>query len=245
MADGDEDTGQTDNDTSDENGQADDNTGNDTNDKDTNENGDDTGADDEGGNKDGDGDGGDASGDDDDGGEGDDDNKDGDGDDDGDSKAELKINVPEGVEIDSTLSEGAMAIAKKHNIPQEALDELTQLVVADRVNLADQSKAAFDKMLDDLEEASKTDKVIGGDDFEENVGIAMTAVEKFGGDDLNKLLEDSGLGNHPVMIRAFLNIGKLMAEDGTLTGDVDGGAKDESEAGRAARLYPKEAQQSA
>jgi hypothetical protein len=38
-------------------------------------------------------------------------------------------------------------------------------------------------------------------------------VKDFGGEPLVKLLNESGLGNHPLLVKAFVAIGKARAED--------------------------------
>ena len=46
-----------------------------------------------------------------------------------------------------------------------------------------------------------------GTAFDEKVGLARRAVRAFGSEELTGLLDESGLGNHPEMIRAFAKIG--------------------------------------
>ena len=43
--------------------------------------------------------------------------------------------------------------------------------------------------------------------------IARDAVEKFGGDSLKQVLDKTGLGNHPEVVKAFAKVGRLIAED--------------------------------
>ena len=52
-----------------------------------------------------------------------------------------------------------------------------------------------------------------GQAFDERLGHARSAVTQFGGDDLKAILDSSGLGDNPVVVRAFANIGKAMADD--------------------------------
>lgn len=46
-----------------------------------------------------------------------------------------------------------------------------------------------------------------GNAYDEKVGLARRAVRAFGSEELTGLLDESGLGNHPEMIRAFAKIG--------------------------------------
>lgn len=60
---------------------------------------------------------------------------------------------------------------------------------------------------------SKTDTEIGGAAYDANVKLAQRALAKFGGPDVAKLIHAAGLGNHPGLLKAFVRIGKAMAED--------------------------------
>lgn len=51
-----------------------------------------------------------------------------------------------------------------------------------------------------------------GRDYGDNVAAANHAVQQFGGEDLQALLNESGLANHPVMIRALAKMGRQVAE---------------------------------
>ena len=68
------------------------------------------------------------------------------------------------------------------------------------------------------EQAVKTLKSEWGDGFDEKVEIARRAVEKFGGDELKKFLDDSGLGDNPILVKAFYEVGSRILEDRTVPG---------------------------
>lgn len=66
-----------------------------------------------------------------------------------------------------------------------------------------------------LEEA-KADPEIGGQNWDGTLGVAAKALDQLGfpkGSPLRNLLDESGLGNHPEMIRAFAKVGKAIGED--------------------------------
>lgn len=66
----------------------------------------------------------------------------------------------------------------------------------------------------------KSDKEFGGDKFDENASMARKAVEAFGDDDLKSLLNQSGLGNHPAVFRAFVRASKAITEAQVAKGDA-------------------------
>lgn len=60
---------------------------------------------------------------------------------------------------------------------------------------------------------AKADKELGGDALPKNVELAKRALERYGSPTLIKTLNETGLGNHPELIRVFFRIGKAMDED--------------------------------
>ena len=63
-----------------------------------------------------------------------------------------------------------------------------------------------------------------GPQWEESVSLAVRAADTFGGPELRALLEDTGLGNHPVIVRTFNEIGKRISEDFSAGGSESSGA---------------------
>lgn len=59
----------------------------------------------------------------------------------------------------------------------------------------------------------ETDAEIGGAEFKKNAELAKRVVDKYGSEDFKKILNESGFGNHPEVLRTFVRLGKVMAED--------------------------------
>ncbi|MEC7472463.1 MAG: hypothetical protein VX946_03765 [Pseudomonadota bacterium] len=53
----------------------------------------------------------------------------------------------------------------------------------------------------------------------------MKAIEKFGSPELRQVLNDSGLGNHPELVKFCHRIGKAISDDSLVLGGTQG--KDE------------------
>lgn len=56
-------------------------------------------------------------------------------------------------------------------------------------------------------------RALYGAKLEQEINYALRAANTFGGPDLRALLEETGLGNHPVMIRTLSGIGRTISED--------------------------------
>ena len=57
-----------------------------------------------------------------------------------------------------------------------------------------------------------------GEKWQEEISRAVRAADVFGGPELRQLLEETGLGNHPAIVRTFAAVGKRIAEDVLTTG---------------------------
>jgi len=75
--------------------------------------------------------------------------------------------------------------------------------------MENQKKAAADAVQDGLKGLQKE----WGEGFEAKANLAARAVEHFGGEDLQKYFNDSGLGNDVQLIKLFSQIGEGLKED--------------------------------
>ena len=141
--------------------------------------------------------------------------------------------APEGIALDTEVTTEFKGLAKELNLSQDAAQKVADLGAKMAQKWATQQTEAISKAHAEWIDGTKTDKEIGGDKLPENLAMAKKALEAFGTPELRKLLNDSGLGNHPEVIRMFYRTGKAISEDRVLTG-----AAGESPAkGDARRLY--------
>ena len=76
-----------------------------------------------------------------------------------------------------------------------------------------------------------------GANFEGNVALAQKAVAKLGGVEFQAVLDETGLGNHPDLIRAMARAGRLMQEHNIISGEVQGVSNRDDAAGKLAAIY--------
>ncbi len=128
--------------------------------------------------------------------------------------------LPEGLKFEPTLLTAFADTAKSLGLSQEGAQKIVDLQ-------AQSVKAELDARLDgfnkQVEGWGTESKKLFGTDFEKQFGLAAKAVERFGDADLKTLLRESGLGNHPAIIKAFNKIGALMREDQPVDGRRAGG----------------------
>ncbi len=143
-------------------------------------------------------------------------NNGGDNTDSNNSDAEVEytnFDLPEGVELDKAALEKASPIFKDLGLSKDQAQQLVTYQAEQMQAIQQQQQEAFDQTLNDWSEQSKNDKEIGGDSFSKNVGVAKAALDKFGTPELTQILNDTGMGNHPEVIRMLFNVGKLTQED--------------------------------
>jgi hypothetical protein len=143
-----------------------------------------------------------------------------------------EFKAPEGQSFDANVLAQFEEVAREINLPQaEAQKMLDKIAPALAQKQADIIKAAQDEWV----ASTKADKEIGGDKLDANLSVAKKALDTFGTPALRDLLNESGLGNHPEIIRAFYKAGKAISEDSF----VPGGSKPASNSDQslASKLY--------
>lgn len=146
------------------------------------------------------------------------------------------FNVPDGIEVNAGLLEQAKPIFKELGLSQIQSQRLVDMYAAQMQADSQASSDSYNQVVKDWVDEAKNDTEIGGDKFEENVGIAKRGIDKFGTPKLVEVLNQTGLGSHPELIPLFTRVGKLISEDSPGSGEPPLDATD-----RASVLYPNEA----
>ncbi len=146
-----------------------------------------------------------------------------------------EFKAPEGTEYDPEVLEAFSGAARKGGLSQDAaqklIDEMAPALAARQV---DQVQAIHHEWL----ETSSADKEFGGEKLKENLGVARKALDSFGTPELRTLLDETGLGNHPEVIRVLYRVGKAISEEKF----VGGSPRGTGAANPASVLYDKTAQ---
>jgi hypothetical protein len=124
-------------------------------------------------------------------------------------EVDYSFTLPEGYTADEELAGELKALAKENKLSPEAAQKVADLGVKMQMKQAE----AWQKTQDAWVEEVKADKEIGGEKLDANIALGKRALETFGGQDLKDLLESTGFGNNPAIIRAFVKIGKAISDD--------------------------------
>lgn len=130
--------------------------------------------------------------------------------------------MPEGVELDTAAADEFTAVAKDLKLTAEQAQKVADV----GAKMAQRQAEAHAKLVETWTEAVKTDKEIGGDALPENLAIARKALDTFGTPELKDILNASGLGNHPAVIKAFYKAGKAISEDRFVAGSAKSASSD-------------------
>ncbi|WP_413616416.1 hypothetical protein MRB56_09115 [Halomonas cupida] len=142
---------------------------------------------------------------------------------------------PEGFE--GELDEAALGelepIAKELGLSNDQANKLLSVhanaMQRQQQQQQEQATQTLEKWVGELKEDSE----FGGANFDANVKVAQKALGAFGSDELTQMLNDTGLGSHPALVKAFYEVGKRISEDTMERGSGAGGARPIEE-----RMYP-------
>lgn len=138
-----------------------------------------------------------------------------------------EFKAAEGTTFDDAVIGAFSEVAKDLNLSQEdaqkVLDKVAPVIQARQAEQITAAQTAW-------AEQSKADKEFGGDKLQENLAVAKQALDTFGTPELRTLLNESGMGNHPEVIRFMVRAGKAISEDRFVSGG--GGVATKSDARR-------------
>lgn len=140
----------------------------------------------------------------------------------------------EGAEVTADTLAEFSEVAKELNLSQDAAQKILDKMAP---AMARRQAEAIEGVKTQWAESARTDKEFGGDKLGENLAVAKKALDSFGSPELRTLLNESGLGNHPEVIRFMVRAGKAISEDGLVQGTRSTAAA----ADPAKRLFPNHA----
>jgi hypothetical protein len=135
-----------------------------------------------------------------------------------------EFKMPEGMELDEARAEAFSSVAKDAELTQGQADKVVDMYIKVQQETMEAQQKAWADVLADWQEQSKTDSEFGGAHFQASVANAKRALEVFGNDKLKEALNQSGMGNHPELIRMLNKVGAAAADDNFVFGKEHGEA---------------------
>lgn len=139
------------------------------------------------------------------------------------------LKMPEGVELDKAAADEFTTFAKDAKLTPEQAQKVADIGAA----MIQRQAQQFATTIETWQTAVKTDPEIGGDKLDATLASAKSVLATFGKPELTAVLDQTGLGNHPELIRLLANIGKKMSPDTFV-----GGKQEPVAADPAKLMYP-------
>ena len=124
----------------------------------------------------------------------------------------LELKLPEGVQADEQLMTEFKALAQESGLKGPQAQKVVDLYVNALKKQAETSAQLAEKQILGWRDAVKSDEEMGGAAYEKNAALAKRGFEKFATPELKQILNATGLGDHPELVRFCMRIGKSMSE---------------------------------
>jgi hypothetical protein len=123
-----------------------------------------------------------------------------------------EFKYPEGYQVDETALGEYSAAFKELGLTNEQAQRLVDMDAKRSTSSTEAAVAVHKQQVETWVGELKSDPEFGGAKFEANVGIANKALAAFGSPELTQFFKDTGLGNHPLLVKAFHKIGTQLGE---------------------------------
>ena len=132
------------------------------------------------------------------------------------------VGLPEGTEIDAASLAVITPIAKELNLSNEGLSKIAGVYaehvlpsVIERVQseLENNITATRAEWETQAKEQLKTDPAFEGKSLDVVRAMSAKTLDRFGGKEFREYLDETGLGNHPAMLKMAYLVGTQIAED--------------------------------
>ena len=130
-----------------------------------------------------------------------------------DAPVEYTFKFEDGVEVDKAFTDEIAAYAKEHKLDPKHAQKTADFAVKFAEDMAERYTNQVVELRNQWANEVRADKELGGDKLPEVLAGANKVLAEFGSAELIKVLKDSGLGNHPEVVRVFHNVHKLISQD--------------------------------
>ena len=123
------------------------------------------------------------------------------------------LTLPEGFQADEAVLAEFKGLALESGLKPESAQKFLDMQMRLETARVAQVDTQWKAQQATWAEAIKADKDVGGANLEQSRAFAKAGVDLAGGDALRAELQQLGLTNHPALVKAFVSIGKALAED--------------------------------
>ena len=124
-----------------------------------------------------------------------------------------EFKLPEGVTVDADSLRPATELFAETGLSQDQAQKFIDLAMARETAAAHKSVQAFVDLQNQWVSEIKADPDIGGDRLKSSLASANRAIDRLNVPGLREALNFTGAGNHPAIVKAFVRLGQMIAED--------------------------------
>jgi hypothetical protein len=128
------------------------------------------------------------------------------------------FDLPEGTTVDQAALDTALPEFRQAGLTKEQAQTAIGLYIKLQAKQAEAQAAQVQQWAKDV----VADKEIGGAKWAENRAVIARARDAFATPELVQLMEQTGLGSHPEVIKLFVKVGKAISDDGHVIGGNPG-----------------------
>jgi hypothetical protein len=129
-----------------------------------------------------------------------------------------EFKLPEGMTLDEGSMKQATDLFKSAGLDQETAQKFIDLATSREQAAAKQSVQTFVDMQNKWVGEIKADPEIGGEKLEANIASVGRLIDRLNIPDLKDALNLTGAGNNPAVVKAFVRLAQMIAEDRFETG---------------------------
>lgn len=125
-----------------------------------------------------------------------------------------EFKAPDGMELNQPLLDAVGPVFKDLGLSQDQASKLFDTYnAATQAAEAASEKAFVESMAQRTKEYQATVRKDWGANYEVNLATAQRGLARVMSNDAKAILDETGLGNHPEFLKAFLAVGKMVSED--------------------------------
>lgn len=137
-----------------------------------------------------------------------------------------EFKVKDGLTLDETAIEAVTPLLKELGLNQEQAQKLADFHQEQQAKVVPALMEKYAAQQQVWRSEAKADKefgeMAGGKSFAENMSLVAAGRDAFGDADFAKALKDSGMGNHPSVVRFLFKVGKAVSSGTVFTGSTGG-----------------------
>ena len=135
-----------------------------------------------------------------------------------------ELKAPEGFELEPETTKEFETLARELDLSNDDANKLLPLGAKLAQKIAEQQQTSHQAQVTKWAEDAKADKEYGGEKFDASLKTALKARDQFATPELKTLMDETGLGNHPEIVRLFHRIGTAIADDSFVQAPSAGGS---------------------